>query len=187
MINPRTLGRGHLKLVHDRTQKEIEWPNRQLQMMLPLSMPHNILVSDVRGYRYHNLESVIAFVQPRWIFDFRKISRFDILAGSRNHAFRLFRQHGAGYADIIGMFRRGLPFKEMTRISLWQRVLKSVIIRDDRFRGPILVITEDIDEFSKLSYFFVSALNRATKQDYGISILQSNLLESSIDDLREVM
>lgn len=187
MIRPRRHDRGHLRLVHDRTQQQLALQVEKLELLLPLSMPHNVIAVDVRKFRYHDLEDAIVFVRPRWIFDFRRISRFDILAGNRNYAFRLFRQYDAGYADIMGMFRRGTPFKEMTRISLWQRVFQNVIGRDNNFQGPILVITEDLDEFSRLAAYFIKALNRSTKQNFGLSMLHNGFSNLSSQEWKEVM
>lgn len=110
-------------------------------------------------------------MKPRWIFDFRRISRFDTLAGSRSHAFRIFKKHGSGYADILGMFRRGLPFKEMNRVSLWRRVLQNVMRRDQEFSGPIIVLSEDVEQFMQISEYFLQALNRSTKEKFGYSVL----------------
>lgn len=183
--NPR--GRKHLRLVHDRTRPEFEVPPPRLQLMLPLSMPHNIIIVDVSQFRYHDLENALAYTTPRWVFDFRRISRFDHLAGSRSHAFRMFKECGAGYADIIGMFRRGLPFKEMTRVSLWRRVFQEVMRRDPDFSGPILILSEDINDFSRLSKYVVQALNRDTKEKFGISILHENFSRSNKLEYLDVM
>lgn len=179
--------KNYLKLVHDRSRPELEYPARRMQLLLPLSIPHNIVVVDVSQFRYHDLESALSYVSPRWVFDFRRISRFDNLAGSRSHAFRLFKSYGTGYADILGMFRRGLPFKEMTRISLWRKVFQPIIRRDSEFSGPIIILSEDIDQFSKISDYVLQALNRSTKENFGISVLHRDFVNSPNVELADVM
>lgn len=181
-------GTAKLRLVHDRSRpRYARSPFQDAQLMLPLPMPHNLVVIDVSSYNYRDLDEALAFTNPRWVWDFRRLARFDVLAGSRVHAFKLFERHGTGYADIFGMFRRGLPFKELTRISLWRRVFGVVIRKDHKFSGPILILSENLDEFFAYSEKVTAALYRSTKQRYGISILTDDYMASRHSEIREVI
>lgn len=155
--------------------------------MLPLAIPHNVVVVDVTNFRYQDFERAVCFVSPRWILDFRRNSRFDGIAGGRSHAFRLFEKYGAGYADIMGMFRRGMPFKEMTRVSLWQKIFSFLVRKDRKFTGPFMAIVDNLNEFLELEEFVIAALDRSTKDKYGLSILHKFYVRSSDFELLKVM
>lgn len=188
MSRDQIKGPPKLRLVHDRSRPKFARSSFQdPQLLLPLAIPHNLVVIDVTKYRYKELDDALAFANPRWVWDFRRLARFDVLAGSRAHAFKLFERYEAGYADIFGMFRRGLPFKELTRISLWRRVLGVVIRKDHRFSGPVLILTDNMDEFFAISDRVVAALYRSTKQRYGISVLTEGFLTSRHSQLQEVI
>lgn len=161
-----------LRLVHDRTRPAFGFGRvKHSQLMLPLSIPHNIVIIDAKNLGFRDFEDAICFVAPRWILDFRRIARFDVIAGGRSHAFRLFEKYSAGYADIMGLFRRGMPFHEMKRISLWKKVFSLIIKKDQDFSGPFLVISDNFDEFFELSDSILLSLERLTSQKYGISLI----------------
>ncbi|WP_133497236.1 hypothetical protein [Stakelama pacifica] len=128
----------------------------------------------------------MAFTSPSWIFDFRKNARFDVIAGGRMHAFRIFERYSAQYVDVQGMLPRGLPFLDQKRQSVWQKLFRCIFMRE-KVTGPYLVLCDDVNRFCDLSQAIINGLGSATKSKLSLSIVSTKLSRRTRIAFREVM
>lgn len=116
---------------------------------------------------------LIEKVNPKWVFDFRAVPRWDLLAGSRSLAFRIFAEHDVNYVDVLGRWDMSPASAAATGPEGWVNIIAELFGKESQV-GCVLFVFDDATLMAVANRTLEGALESALGSEVGVSVFRSS-------------
>lgn len=151
---------------NDECHTSEEWFTRQLE--LPYPEPSAVLLAYTDALVRDEFISLLHNFAPRSVIDLRVVPTFDVLAGSRSYAFRIFDSLNAHYFDVFGQLNAAMCHPEQR--PDWQYCLAE-LLEAESHAGPYLFLFSDLDLLSAAESALPCILRDTIGQEPKVSIV----------------
>ncbi|MEH2566752.1 toll/interleukin-1 receptor domain-containing protein [Bradyrhizobium sp. AZCC 2289] len=98
-----------------------------------------VIFLNVDALTENDFRTTIEGSKPRYVFDVRRVPRFDIGSLNRREAFALFKSHAAQYLDLSSL-HRGLPSHQSSSAKAAETIWDTQLAR--ALKGPIAILVD---------------------------------------------
>lgn len=127
------------------SKKNIALQRGAEQLSLPYLEPSTIVLANVDDVGTSQFIDILASIMPKWIVDARVSPRFDTIAGTRTHAFRMFQRVNANYFDLFGQLGLASYRTANANPEFWGEVMFRMIRASNTPHGPFLILLESTE------------------------------------------
>jgi hypothetical protein len=139
----------YLRLIESRPLSDSFYPRTAItlqegaeQLSLPYLEPSTIVLANVDDVGTSQFIEILQSIKPKWIVDARVAPRFDTIAGTRSHAFRMFQWLHANYFDLFGQLGLASYRTANTNPEFWGEPMFRMIRASNTPHGPFLILFE---------------------------------------------
>ena len=119
-----------------------------LSNCLPYVDPFTLLFVNVDKIQPEEFFLLLQSSGAKWIVDTRINPRLDLVAGTRNYAFKLFEMNKAEYIDLSNQAGLTAYYSINANPEVWGEFVGNAILNSKKLSGPFIILFDNA-EFMK--------------------------------------